>query len=80
MPKDNNRPKAGKNDQYLIAYLRKLRQLNEFEVDVPQDDIAEVVKDPRQYALDFIELEFARTVPKFIKSYNNGFEFGKKNK
>ena len=80
MPKDNNRPKAGKNDRFLIAYLRKLRRLNEFEVDVPQDDIAEVIKDPRQYALDFIELEFARTVPKFIKSYNNGFEFGKKNK
>ena len=79
MPQDKN-SQQGRNNRYLIAYLRKLRQLNEFEVDVPQDDIAEVVKDPRQYALDFIELEFARTVPKFIKSYNNGFEFGKKNK
>ena len=80
MPKDNNRQKAGKNDPFLIAYLRKLRRLNEFEVDVPQDDIAEVIKDPRQYALDFIELEFARTVPKFIKAYGMGFDFGKKNK
>ena len=80
MPKDNNRPKAGKNDQYLIAYLRKLRLLNEFDLEIPQDDINEVVKDPRGYALDFIELEFAKTVPKFIKSFNNGFAFGKKNK
>ena len=80
MPKDNNRPKAGKNDRFLIAYLRKLRKLNEFEVDVPQDDIAAVVKAPRQYALDFIELEFAKTVPKFIKAYKEGYAFGKKNK
>tara|TARA_Y100000034_G_scaffold81459_1_gene97623 strand:+ start:719 stop:853 length:135 start_codon:yes stop_codon:yes gene_type:complete len=43
-------------------------------------DIGEVIKDPRQYALDFIELEFSKAVPKFIKSYNNGLKFGQKNK
>ena len=31
-------------------------------------------------ALDFIELEFAKALPKFIEAYNNGFSFGKKNK
>ena len=79
MPQDKN-SQQGKNNRYLIGYLRKLRQLNDFEIDVPQADINEVVKDPRQYALDFIELEFSKAVPKFIKSYNNGLKFGQKNK
>jgi hypothetical protein len=70
----------GQNDQFLIDYLTKLRKLNDIEVEIPQVNIDEVIKDPRQYALDFIELEFARTVPKFIKAYKEGFDFGKKNK
>lgn len=60
--------------------MTKLRKLNDIEVEIPQVNIDEVIKDPRQYALDFIELEFARTVPKFIKAYKEGFDFGKKNK
>ena len=80
MPKEKKKNKQGSNDQYLIGYLRKLRRLNEFEVDVPQTDVKEVIKDPRQYALDFIELEFAKAIPKFVKAYKEGFTFGKKNK
>ena len=78
MPKEQK--KQGKNDQFLIDYLRKLQRLNDIEVDIPQANIDEVIKNPRQYALDFIELEFAKTVPKFIKAYKEGFAFGKKNK
>ena len=78
MPKEQKKP--GKNDQFLIDYLLKLQQLNDIEVDIPQADIDEVIKNPRQYALDFIELEFAKTVPKFIEAYREGFAFGKKNK
>ena len=78
MPKEQK--KQGKNDQFLIDYLRKLQRLNDIEVDIPQAKIDEVIKNPRQYALDFIELEFAKTVPKFIKAYKEGFAFGKKNK
>jgi len=60
--------------------LTKLQKLNDVEVDIPQANIEDVSKDPRQYALDFIELEFAKTVPKFLKAYRMGFDFGKKNK
>jgi hypothetical protein len=80
MPKEKNQSKPGSNNRFLIDYLRKLQRLNKFDLEVPQADIKEVIKDPRQYALDFIELEFAKALPKFIESYNNGFEFGKKNK
>tara|TARA_Y100000310_G_scaffold215870_1_gene216817 strand:+ start:24 stop:260 length:237 start_codon:yes stop_codon:yes gene_type:complete len=78
MPKEQK--KRGENDQFLTDYLLKLQQLNDIEVDIPQADIDEVINDPRQYALDFIELEFAKTVPKFIEAYKEGYAFGKKNK
>ena len=78
MAKDKKQ--ENKNDQYLIDFLTKLQQLNDIEVEIPQADIEEVIKNPRQYALDFIELEFAKNVPKFIKAYDMSFKFGKKNK
>lgn len=78
MAKDKN--SKSKNDQFLIDYLTKLQRLNDINVDIPQVNINEVIKDPRRYALDYIELEFARNVPKFIKAYKEGFKFGKKNK
>ena len=80
MPKQQNQSKPGNNDRFLIDYLRKLHRLNDIDVEIPQADINEVIKSPRQYALDFIELEFAKTVPKFIQAYKEGFAFGKKNK
>ena len=78
MAKDN-KPRT-KNDQYLIDYLSKLQKLNDVTVEIPQAKIDDIIKNPRQYALDFIELEFAKNVPKFIKAYKMGFNFGKKNK
>ena len=74
-----NKPKT-KNDQYLIDYLSKLQKLNDIEVEIPQVDIDDVIKDPKQYALDFIELEFAKMVPRFLEAYKIGNKFGKKNK
>jgi hypothetical protein len=60
--------------------LSKLQKLNKIDLEIPQVNINQVIKDPKRYALDFIELEFAKTVPKFIKAYKLGNEFGKKNK
>ena len=54
--------------------------MNDVTVEIPQAKIDDIIKNPRQYALDFIELEFSKNVPKFIKAYKMGFNFGKKNK
>ena len=69
-----------KNEQYLIEYVTKLRQLNNIEVAIPQVEIDEVVKNPEQYALDFIEAVFVANIPSFAEAYNLGVKFGKKNK
>ena len=80
MARKKKQEQQGSNNQFLIDYLTKLRQLNDFEIEVPQVDINEVINDPRQYALDFIELEFAKAVPKIVEAHKNGLLFGKKNK
>ena len=69
-----------KNDQFLIDYLRKIHQLNDFEFDIPQQDINEVINNPKQYALDFIELMFAKSIPRFLEAFKAGQKFGKNNK
>ncbi len=42
--------------------------------------IEEILKDPKQYAYDIIELEFAKAIPKFVEAYNAGREFSNANK
>ena len=62
-----------KTNQYLVDYSRELKQLNEIELQVPQAKIDTVLKDPKQYALDFLELSIA----KYVKSYKKAHELGK---
>ena len=66
-----------KNEQSLIEFVTKLRQLNDIDVAIPQENIDEIVKNPEQYALDFIEAVFAQYVNTFTKSYKLGDNFGK---
>jgi hypothetical protein len=80
MARNKKQSQQGNNNQFLIDYLTKIRQLNDLELEVPVVDINEVINDPRQYALDFIELEFAKAVPKILEAHKSGLEFGKKNK
>ena len=54
--------------------------MNDIEVEIPQVNIDDVISNPKQYALDFIELEFAKMVPRFLEAYKLGNKFGKKNK
>ena len=71
---------SAKNEQYLIEYVTKLHQLNDIDVAIPQVNIDEVIKDPEQYALDFIEAVFVANLPSFSEAYELGVDFGKKNK
>ena len=71
---------ATKNETYLIEYVTKLKQLNDINLEIPEAPIDEIIKDPRQYAMDFIESAFIANLPSFAKAYELGVEFGKKNK
>lgn len=37
------------------------------------------MKDPKQYAYDFIQLEFLKAIPKFAEAYKSGKQFSKAN-
>lgn len=65
-------------DQSLVEFVTKLKNLNDIEVEIPKANIKAIIEDPLQYAKDFIEVSFAKNIPKYIKSYKLGKAFGKK--
>ena len=64
-------------DQSLIEFVTQLQELNDINIDIPEANIDDVLENPEQYALDFIELTFTQYVKTFIKSYELGDKFGK---
>ena len=64
-------------NQSLIDFVRELKKLNEVELKVPQKPIEKIIDDPRQYALDFVEMEFARHVELYSKAHKIGNNFSK---
>ena len=64
-------------DQSLVEFVTQLKDLNDIEVEIPKGNIKAIIKDPGQYAKDFIEVSFAKFIPRYIKSYKLGKEFGK---
>ena len=69
--------KKNKVDQSLVEFVTQLKNLNDIEVEIPKADIKSVIEDPGQYAKDFIEMSFVKFIPRYIKSYKLGKEFGK---
>ena len=59
--------------------MRELQQLNNIDVEIPQNNMDEILEDPKQYALDFVEASFAKHLPKYLKSYKLGIGFADKN-
>ena len=64
-------------DQSLVEFVTQLKDLNDIEVEIPKGNIKSIIEDPSQYAKDFIEVSFAKFIPRYIKSYKLGKKFGK---
>ena len=54
-----------------------LKKLNKIEPKIPNSPIDDVLENPEQYALDFIETEFVKNLPKFIQGYKLGKKLSK---
>ena len=65
-------------DQSLVEFVTQLKDLNDIEVEIPKGNIKSIIQNPEQYAKDFIEVSFAKFIPRYIKSYKLGKEFGRK--
>ena len=59
--------------------MKELQQLNDIDVEIPQDNMDEILEDPKQYALDFVEASFAKHLPKYLKAYKLGIKFADEN-
>ena len=65
-------------EEYLINYVLKLQELNNREIDIPQDNIETILKDPKTYALDWIEANLIFVQPEIIDAFKSGSEFAEK--
>ena len=64
--------------QSLVDYVLGLRKLNDsIDTEIPEDNIEEIMDNPEQYALDYIEATFAKFLPKYMEAYKLGDKFAK---
>ena len=57
--------------------MEQLKKFNNIEVEIKKGNIKNIVKDPTQYALDFIEETFIKNFSTAIKAYQLGDKFSK---
>ena len=58
--------------------MLKLQELNNREIDIPQNNIETILEDPKTYALDWIENNLIFVLPEIIDAFKSGSEFAKK--
>jgi len=66
-----------KPDQSLQDFVQNLKQINEFDVTRPTGNINKIVENPKQFALDYIEMEFVKHTKKYIDAHKLGDKFAK---
>ena len=55
--------------------MLKLQELNNRDIDIPQDSIETILEDPKTYALDWIEANLIIILPEIIEAFKSGKEF-----
>ena len=63
----------------MVEFVKKLQKLNNLEINIPQEDIDVVIKDPKTYALNFVEFHVTNNLLKFIEAEKLGKTFALKN-
>ena len=71
--------KKHNHNQYLVEFVQKLKKLNNLELKIPEDSVDKVIKNPKEYALNFVELQITQNILKYIQSHKMGKEFALKN-
>ena len=63
----------------MVRLVKDLQKLNKIKADIPRSNIKSLMKDPRQFALDFGELIFVKNLAKYKQAYDHGIKFAKTN-
>ena len=56
----------------MLKLVQKLKQLNDFEVDLPKDNINNIIADPQKWGEQVAERFILSFVPKFLESKEAG--------
>ena len=59
-------------DQSLLKLVTELKEINNFEIELPQDSIDLILQDPKLWAEEFTEDMIIKFIPKFLKSKKLG--------
>jgi len=70
--KKNNNQQITSGDQSLIKLVRELRTINDFEIELPQDDIKVILENPTKWAEEYAESVIIKFIPEFIKTKKLG--------
>jgi len=71
--------KENSHNRYLVDFVLKLQKLNNLQLDIPQGDIDEIIKNPKEYALNFVEFQVTNNLMKYIEAHKLGKDFALKN-
>ena len=63
----------------MVEFVKKLQKLNNLQLDIPQGDIDEIIKNPKEYALNFVEFQVTNNLMKYIEAHKLGKTFALKN-
>ena len=54
-------------------------QLNNLDLEIQQGDVDSIIKNPKEYALNFVEFQVTNNLMKYIEAHKLGKDFALKN-
>ena len=67
------------HDHYLIKFVQNLKKYNNLDIEIPQVSTEAILKDPKQYAYNMVQVEFIKSIPNVMEAYTRGSEVSKAN-
>ena len=71
--------KKNNHNQYLVEFVLKLKEINQLNLDIPQENIENIISNPKDYALNFVEFHITQNLLKYIEAHKIGKDFALKN-
>ena len=62
----------------MLKLVKELREINNFEIELPQDDIDVIIQDPKAWAENFAENIIIKFIPEFLKAKKLGKELAER--
>jgi hypothetical protein len=64
--------KKQQQDRYLVKLVQELKTINDFEINLPKDNINTILDDPQKWGEEVAESFILSFIPKFIKAKKAG--------